>query len=143
MEHRDGTPLLGHERVTYSAEELLVQQVFGVDPAQIAGEALDQYSGFVQIVGQFSRFSPRTGHYETISPSRVAAVPAITERHQRLVGPARGRLSIGDIVQALHGNMPENDSERHPDHMFDIAQLNFGTDGPIYGYRTSYHGGRH
>lgn len=122
-----------HEPCSQSAEALLVQDVFSVRPRDLApgsGE-LAQYEATVAIVEQFSRANPETGEREVISPSRVAAIPAITERHMRLLHPARGELSLSEVRDSWWGNMPENDGLRHPDMLFDMTQMNFGTDEPI------------
>jgi len=108
-----------------------VQEVFGMDLPRLEAAEKAEFDGLVTITRQFSRTNPDTGDYETISPRRVAAIPAITERHVRLLRPARGELGLEEILDSWCHNMPENDGLRHPDHLFDMAQMNFGTDRPI------------
>jgi len=90
-----------------------------------------EYDHLVVIVAQFSRINPNSSKLQMISKNRVAAIPAITERHIALVSNARGELTYDDIRKAWRENMPQHDTDRHPDVLFDIAQFNFGSDEPI------------
>ena len=122
---------MGEVLQSASHEARLVQNVFGIDPNNLGESDLEEFNHLVAIVGQFSRVNPETGDYESISPSRVQSIPAITARHIKLVAPARGILSPQEIAEVWRANMPFNNGERHPDLLFDIAQYNFGTDEPI------------
>ncbi len=114
-----------------SAESQAVQTALGLDPTQFQGTDQQEFEALVAITKQFSRTDPETGIYQIISPSRIASIPAITERHCRLLAPARGQLTADDIKESWWTNMPENDGQRHPDQLFDIAQYNFGTDDDV------------
>lgn len=121
----------GEVRTSGSHEADIVQGVFELDPSVLGDSDLEEFNHLVSIVKQFSRVNPETGEYESISPSRVQAIPAITARHIKLVAPARGILTSQQVAEVWNANMPFNDGSRHPDLLFDIAQYNFGTDEPI------------
>lgn len=123
--------LLGETVPEYSPEELVIQRLFDLDPADLEGDARAQYEATVMIVSQFSRTNPENGAREMISPGRIRAIPAITSRYMHLQKPARGVLGLEDVLYAWQDNMPENDGLRHPDLLFDMAQMNFGTDAPV------------
>jgi hypothetical protein len=125
------TELWTPDQPELSAEMLLVQQVSDIDPTQLDEPDRVEYDAYVDIVKQFSRYNPDTSEIETISPSRAEAIPAISARYCRLVIDARGELTPEEIVKEWATNIPENDGTRHPDVLFDIAQFNFGHDGPV------------
>lgn len=121
-----------HEPPMFEVERQLVYAAHGVeDPSMLDPEAAEWLELQTLIAAQFSRINPETYQYETISPSRVAAITPITIRHMQLLYPARGRLTNEDIRYSWQTNMPANDGMRHPDLLFDIAQINFGTDEPV------------
>lgn len=123
--------VLGEAPTSESREFELVREVFQLDPSELGVSDLDEFDNLVKIVQQFSRVNPATGEAEQISPSRVAAIPAITARHIELVQQARGVLTPEQVREVWLSNMPANTGDRHPDLLFDIAQYNFGTDEPI------------
>lgn len=120
----------GNHPLIASPEALMIQDVFEVHPNRMDTNERMEYDELVSIAMQFSRTDMTTGEYQIISKSRVAAIPAITARHMRLLEPARGVLTVDEVRESWRINMPENDGTRHPDLLFDMTQRNFGTDEP-------------
>jgi hypothetical protein len=113
-----------------SPEDLLVRRVFDLGPSDITPIGGLDHTSLVAITTQFSRTNPRTSAHETISGSRVLAIPPVTERFRSLAHPTRGDLTAQEVTTAWRQNLPQNDGQRHPDRLFEIAVWNFGSDVP-------------
>jgi hypothetical protein len=125
----DGPPL-----PSFDTPYQVVCHVNGVTPEMVGAnpELMDWLGVHTTIVAQFERPHPADAAVtQMISPGRAASIPAITARWQELVRPARGQLSTYDIIYAWRTNMPANTGQRHPDALFDAAQMNFGSDEPL------------
>jgi len=123
--------ILPGESLELSPEETAVQEVLGINPAELDQYQLDEYQAVVAIVNQFSRFDPGTGEYQIISPSRIAAIPAITARHCAQQFPARGEMTVEQVLDDWLANTHDNMGDRHPDDLFNCAQWNFGSDADV------------
>jgi hypothetical protein len=115
----------------HSLEAAAVQSVFELDFSEFSAEDSSQYQHVVAIVRLFTQYDPETRQPTILSPSRIAAIPAISARHAQLMRSARGELTRFQIENAWWDNFPHDREFRHPDLLFDIAQYNFGTDAPI------------
>ncbi len=114
-----------------SAEAEAVEEVLGLEPDKLTDAEKVEYLAVVAIAASFSSSDPSTGEAVNISPSRIAAIPAISQRHCHQVEAARGVLTPEQVVEAWQANTPDYRDGRHPDLLFDIAQYNFGHDGPV------------
>lgn len=114
-----------------TSESLLVQEVLGLEPNKLTEEEKREFLAVVAITASFSSADPSTGESIVISPSRVAAIPAISQRHCHQLEAARGILTPEQVIEAWESNTPSDRDDRHPDQLFDIAQFNFGHDGPV------------
>jgi hypothetical protein len=94
------------------------------DPERFSPVDHEQFAGLVAITSMFTRRLP--GRHDMISPSRVAAIPEITAYHCSVVRPARGELGTHDVVEAWQQRKPDHYG-RHPDFLFDLTRLNFGS----------------
>jgi hypothetical protein len=114
-----------------SAEAEAVEEVLGLEPGKLSAAEKVEFLAVVAIAASFSSTDPSTGEAIVISPSRIAAIPAISQRHCYQVEAARGVLTPEQVVEAWQANTPDYRDGRHPDLLFDIAQYNFGHDGPV------------
>lgn len=110
----------------------LAYEILGIDYRQQLGQPDEWTETHAAIIGQFSSPHPRiAGRAQLISPSRAAAIPAITARWHAQRRAFLSNPAPNDILYAWRTNMPANTGTRHPDELFDNAQHNFGHDRPI------------